>query len=175
VPPPPPPPAPPPPAVNDIPIPRNAWKATYYNGTSLSGAPLLIRQENRGGYPLDYNWGTGSPAPGVVPNDNWSARWQGIFYFDAGDYRFNLQSREGARVNIDNIRILDRWAGGDQSQSNTFNGLGAGEHTLTVEYFKGGGNGYIRVWMDRVGSGGSSPTPTPPPPSGGGAGAHWDE
>ena len=46
------------------------WQATYWNNTDLSGPPALQRAEGN----LDYDWGTGSPAPGVNA-DQFSARW----------------------------------------------------------------------------------------------------
>ena len=37
------------------------WQASYWNNTSLSGTPVLQRQETA----LDHDWGTGSPGSGV--------------------------------------------------------------------------------------------------------------
>jgi hypothetical protein len=112
------------------------WQAAYFNNDQLSGSPVLVRGEPRGGKaPLDQNWGQGSPAAGVVPVDHWSARFEGTFYFEAGDYTFLAGSDDGVRLYLDGIKILDNWSPGYHEVTNNFFGLSAGNHRVTVEYF----------------------------------------
>ncbi|MFN2202925.1 MAG: PA14 domain-containing protein [Caldilineaceae bacterium] len=139
------------------------WQATYFNNTDLSGAAVLVRGEPRGQQaPLDYNWGDGSPAPGVVNNDFFSARWVGSFYFEAGDYTFQVNVDDGARLFIDGIRVIDAWSDGYQEVSNVFYGVGAGNHQITVEYYERTGGAAIRAWWWRSASGGGSSQPSQP-------------
>jgi uncharacterized protein YgiM (DUF1202 family) len=136
------------------------WQATYYNNTDLSGTAVLARGEPRGSqWPLDYNWGDGSPAPGVVNNDYFSARWVGSFYFDAGDYTFQVNVDDGARLFIDGIRVIDAWSDGYKEVSNVFYGVGTGNHQITVEYYERTGGAAIRAWWWLGSSGGSSSQP----------------
>lgn len=44
------------------------WQAAYWNNADLAGSPVLWRAEAN----LDYNWGTGSPAP-EINADHFSA------------------------------------------------------------------------------------------------------
>jgi PA14 domain len=135
------------------------WAAQYYNNTDLSGNPVLVRREPRQPYPLDQDWGNGSPAPGVINDDNWSARWVGTFGFDSGDYMFQARTDDGVRVYIDGIRVIDAWSDGFKQPSNQFKRLGAGNHQITVEYYERGGTAFNRVWWSRVtgnGGGGSN-------------------
>jgi uncharacterized protein YraI len=136
------------------------WAAQYYNNPDLSGNPLLVRREPRQPYPLDQDWGNGSPAPGVINDDNWSARWVGTFSFDSGDYMFQARTDDGVRVYIDGIRVIDAWSDGFKQPSNQFKQLGAGNHQITIEYYERGGTAFNRVWWWRVtgnsGGGGSS-------------------
>ena len=131
------------------------WQATYYSGTNLSGAPLLSRREPRGVNPLDYDWGSGSPLDGTVartqPVDNFSARWRGQFRFAAGDYRFRAVADGGVRVYLDGLLVIDEWSDGATSASNVFRNVGAGEHTVTVEYYERSGEAAVRVSWLRVG------------------------
>ena len=47
--------------------PDNAWLATYFNATTPQGPPVFARTEPAGSiYPLDYDFGPGSPVPGVI-------------------------------------------------------------------------------------------------------------
>jgi uncharacterized protein YraI len=133
------------------------WQAAYYNNPNLSGNPALTRREPRASYPLDQNWGGGSPASGIINDDNWSARWTGTFYFDAGDYQFQTNTDDGVRLYIDGLRVIDAWGDGYKEPSNQFRRLGAGNHQITIEYYERGGGALNRVWWWRTGgSGGSS-------------------
>lgn len=123
------------------------WDAAYYPGTTPTGNPLVRRQEARGqSYPLDYNWGTGSPAPDELGVDFWSARWTGRFNFDAGNYVFRIRSDDGVRVWLDGQLVIDQWRDGLKEAENRFMGVGGGEHTVTVEYYERSGSAQVRVW-----------------------------
>ena len=144
------------------------WNASYFNNTDLTGSAALVRGEPRGQhYPLDYNWGDGSPAPGVVNNDYFSGRWVGSFHFDAGDYTFQVNADDGARLYIDGIRVIDAWSDGYKQASNVFYGVGKGSHQITVEYYERTGGAAIQAWWWRGTSGGGGTQPPTPPPSGG--------
>ncbi len=128
------------------------WEASYYNNPNLLGNPVLVRREARSPYPIDYNWGNGSPAAGVVNNDNWSVRWRGRFAFNAGNYMFQARSDDGVRIYIDGIRVVDGWTDGYKEPANQFLGIGPGDHEITVEFFERGGTAFNRVWWYRTDS-----------------------
>src|SRR4030042_213334 len=46
------------------------WQASYYNNKTLSGSPVLVRNESD----LNSDWGSSSPDPSVNA-DSFSARW----------------------------------------------------------------------------------------------------
>jgi uncharacterized protein YraI len=128
-----------------------AWQASYFNGKGFGSKPILTRGEPRSGsYQLDYDWGRGSPAPGV-PVDLFSARWVGTFNFEGGDYRFHATTDDGVRVYIDGIRILDQWLNGYYANvTNVFRGLGPGNHEIVVEYYESYGDALVQVWWERI-------------------------
>jgi len=134
---------------------NNAWEANYWNNVSLSGGPAITRGEPHDRYPLDRDWGDGSPVPGVIGNDNWSARWRGRFYFDPGDYTFKARADDGVRVSIDGIRVLDGWTDGHKEIQNTFRGVGSGQHEILIEYYERSGVAYNRVYWFKDTGGGS--------------------
>ena len=134
---------------NDI-----AWQASYYYGTSPSGNPAFSQQETRGQNPLDYNWSTGSPqsvalGTNVVGNDYWSARWQGDFSFENGNYVFRANVDDGVRLYLDGLLVLDQWRDGYKEVSNRVIGVGPGQHTVVVEYYERTGNASIQLWWYR--------------------------
>ncbi|MEM4169199.1 MAG: glycoside hydrolase family 3 N-terminal domain-containing protein, partial [Thermoproteota archaeon] len=47
-------------------------KAEYFSNRELKGEPVLTRVDEQ----VSFNWGTGSPGPGI-PEDNFSVRWTG--------------------------------------------------------------------------------------------------
>ena len=126
-----------------------AWQAIYYK--DKFGTQVLARGEPRSGSrQLDYNWGRGSPADGI-PVDWFSARWIGTFNFEGGDYKFHATVDDGVRVYIDGILLIDQWTNGFHNDiTNTFLGLGAGNHQVTVEYYETQGDALIQVWWERV-------------------------
>jgi len=163
-------PAPPPPPPTAVPQPTpvpqpttapanpnvtNGWYVNYWNNTSMSGGAAISRNEARDRYPLDRNWGTGSPVPGVINNDNFSARWIGNYYFDPGDYVFYAHSDDGVRVYIDGQRVIDAWSDGGKNVQNTFYGVGGGQHQITIEYYEHTGDASIRVYWQKTSGGGS--------------------
>lgn len=135
--------------------PTNGWNASYWNNTDLGGGPAITRGEARDRYPLDRDWGNGSPVPGVIGNDNWSARWVGNYYFDPGDYIFKTRSDDGVRVFIDGQLVIDAWRDGHKDVQNKFHGIGGGQHQITIEFYERAGVAYNRVYWYRDTGGGS--------------------
>jgi uncharacterized protein YraI len=106
------------------------WRGEYYDNHSLSGAPVLVRNDPS----IDFYWDV-SPGPGV-PADNFSARWTRSLYFPAYVYRFNLVVDDGARLWLDDRLIIDGWRSGPAATYSTELGLSEGTHTLKLEYFE---------------------------------------
>jgi uncharacterized protein YraI len=127
----------------------NEWDARYFNNPNLAGSPVLIQSEYDSGYPLDRNSQELAVMRGVVPVNNFSVRWTGTFYFQGGNYTFRASAEGGVRVYVDDIRVINAWTTGPKEVSNTFLNLGAGEHTVRVEFFDRYGDARIRVWWDR--------------------------
>lgn len=66
-------------------ITREGLEAKFFNNTTWSGSPVYTRIDGN----VDFNWSSGSPAPGIVNPDNYSASWSGFFVApSAGNYKF---------------------------------------------------------------------------------------
>ena len=109
----------------------NAFTGCYYNNITLSGSPSLVRTDSL----INFNWGTDSPAAAVTPL-NFSARWQGYFTFQAGEYTFNTLASDGLRLYIDGQLILDRWRDQPGYMYNIRRTITQGAHLVTVEYYE---------------------------------------
>ncbi len=107
------------------------WQASYWNNTSLTGNPILQRQE----VSIDYNWGLGSPDP-VVHSDQFSARWQRYIETGSGWYRFTATSDDGIRVYVDGELLIDQWNDHPPTTFSASKSLSSGHHLLKVEYYE---------------------------------------
>lgn len=123
------------------------WRGEYYANRDLAGSPVLVRNDVN----LDFAWGDGSPAAGI-PNDNFSVRWTRTIYFDSDTYRFHVRVDDGARLFIDDQLVIDQWSDGSEREFTNDRYLGAGNHTLRVEYYDHTGVARILVWWERANS-----------------------
>jgi uncharacterized protein YkwD/chitodextrinase len=132
----------------------NAFTGCYYNNTTMSGAPVLIRTDAQ----VNFDWFYKGPDPSVTP-DNFSVRWQGNFQFDQGSYTFTAVASDGIRVYIDGNAVIDQWV--DQSPNwmfRTTQTLSQGAHLVTVEYYER--TGWPTAHVTWKGSG-TGPSPAP--------------
>lgn len=118
---------------------QTGWQASYWNNTTLSGAPTLIRQE----LTLNYDWGFRAPGP-QVENDSFSARWVKSETLPEGTYRFSGIADDGIRVWINDIQIIDAWELAGQQTVSAEIYLDAGTYETRVEYVEYGGIASIR-------------------------------
>lgn len=120
----------------------NALTAAFYSGTSLSGTPLLQRQDTT----INYSWGGGSPGSGV-PNDNFSVRWNGYLTAPTtGVYTFYVSSDDGQRLYINGSLVVDDWVAHGTTTRNTTVSLTAGDPvSFTYEMFENGGGAVARA------------------------------
>ncbi len=124
------------------------WRGEYFDNTTLSGAPRLVRDDGA----IDFDWGSGSPDPSL-PADNFSVRWTRTLGFNAGTYRFFTSTDDGVRVWVDGNLVVDAWI--DQSMSQTRTGdiyLASGQHKIVVEYYEHGVTAGAHVWWQLMGN-----------------------
>ncbi len=129
------------------------WRGDYFANPTLSGAAGMVRNDIQ----IAFDWGFNSPAPGVVPADNFSVRWtRQVFFAEQRVYRFGLRVDDGARVRIDGVTILDAWREGSAADFTVDRFVQAGMRTVEVEYFD-------RAGVAEVFFNWSLLTPPPPP------------
>ena len=120
------------------------WEADYFDNNKLEGDEVLERDEGL----INFNWGTGAPAP-EVPADNFSVRWKQDADFEEGTYIFNLWMDDGARLWVDDVLLIDSWEQGRYRLKQASRYMSAGEHRIRVEYFEHTGHAQIEVGWDR--------------------------
>ena len=127
------------------------WRGEYYNNTSLAGTPALVRNDQA----ISFRWGESSPARGIRA-DNFSARWTRTLDFAPGLYRITVGADDGARLWIDDQRLIDEWHASPFREHEVVVGLN-GRHRVRLEYLELGGNAAVYLSWQRI----ATPTPTP--------------
>jgi len=122
------------------------WTASYWNGSEFIGAPLASEFLSGG---VNLNFGTSSPNA-AVNADNFVARYASTQIFNQGTYEFILSYDDGARVFIDNVLVLDRFAGPPAQDQRFQQTLTAGTHSLTVEFREATDNAQILFGWQQV-------------------------
>jgi hypothetical protein len=127
---------------------QDSWTASYWNNPNLSGSPVYQRSEVAS---INYNWGNGSPIPGIINSDFFSIQWRGDRHFDPGRYRFNITSDDGVRLWVDGKLIINEWhdsTGITYSAEMDF--LESGMRPIILEYYENTGLASISFNWERV-------------------------
>jgi PKD repeat protein len=116
------------------------WKGEYFDNPTVAGSPQVIRNDSA----INFNWGTTSPIPGVIPDNNYSVRWTQTINFARGDYMFKAEVSGGVRIWLDGQILIDSWVAEPLRPLEATAFLDRGGHSFRVEYFKETGQGAIR-------------------------------
>jgi hypothetical protein len=121
--------------------PINNWRGEYFNNTSLSGAPALVRDDAA----ISFDWGSGSPAPGTIGADRFSARWTRTLNLPAGRYRFAMTVDDGGRLWVNNHLLLESWRDQPATTYTEEIYLPGGPVPIKMEYYENGGYAVARM------------------------------
>lgn len=129
------------------PPPAQGWRGEYFANRDLQGPPAFVRDDPD----LNFRWGGASPGPGLG-GVNFSVRWTRTLDFVGGNYTFRAAADDGVRVYLDGWLVIDEWRiGATQTFETRFDGVGAGAHTLTVEYFQAEGDAVLSFGFEQIG------------------------
>ena len=137
------------------PPPAGEFRAQYFNNTSLTGAPAVVRNEQE----INHSWGSSSPDP-LINNDHFSARWEGVFNFDDADYEFTITADDGVRLWVNEELLIDKWIDQAPTTYTVQSSLTSGEHTIKMEYYEKTGGATAKLSWEEIGV---SEPPQPPP------------
>jgi len=141
-------------------VPPEAWKGEYFNNETLTGSPVMVRNDGFGS--LFFNVGTGGPGPFCFPYvDNFSVRWTRTVNLAAGIYRFTTTADDGVRLYVDGVLKIDAFVVQAPTTYTADVELTAGNHVLKVEYFERGGG--AQLFLDWIPIGGAVCQNTVPP------------
>ena len=121
------------------PLPTADWTATYFANPNLQGAPVFVARVNS----ISFDWGDSSPVPGLVPADQFSARFEQTISLRGGLYRFRVQADDGVRVWIGGELVIDEWHLAAPPVYQVERQI-SGPTSIRIEYFEAGGQAKIR-------------------------------
>lgn len=113
---------------------EHLWHAEYFNNTSLSGNPAVVRNDSS----INFNWGLSGPVLGVR-RDDFSVRWTRTVQMQPGRYRFTTRTDDGVRLWVNNRLIIDRWVVQPARTHVVEVDLPGGATPIRMEYFERGG------------------------------------
>ena len=118
-------------------VPSDHWSGEYYDNMTLSGSPVMVRDDGTGF--LNFDWGGGSPSTACgVPSDNFSVRWTRSLHFDCGIYRFTATGDDGVRLYVDGQLKIDGWKDQAPTPYTVDVYLSSGNHDIKMEYYQHG-------------------------------------
>ncbi len=122
------------------------WRGEYYNNRTLQ-EPATFSESTE---TIDFDWG-GSAPDSRLNSNNFSVRWHRTFFFDPGDYKFYaaIEEDDNVRLTLDGWEIFNKYRDSEGTVEGYFAELGAGYHTLELEYQDHGDKAKIKFWWKR--------------------------
>ncbi len=125
-------------------------QGTYYKGIYLSGSPLLNRIDPSIDFEFTYSKQPVvlSPAPGVVPEDEYSVRWTGqVQPIYSENYTFSVLSDDGVRLWVNGVQLIDNWTNQSATEKSGSIVLQAGQkYDIKLEYYENTGEAVTKLY-----------------------------
>lgn len=101
---------------------------------------------------VNFEWGTGGPHPSLGP-DNFSVCWTGfVTPTQSGEYTFFTATDDGARLWVNNVKLVDQWVDQGTTEVSGTATLTAGTaYPVRMEYFENGGGAVAKLLWEGPG------------------------
>jgi hypothetical protein len=122
--------------------------ARYYNDPSTGATKFTTLVRTRTDATVNFDWASGSPIPGVVKTDNFSARWTGQVQAPVtGNYTFSTVSDDGVRVWVNGVLRINNWTNhAPTTNTSAAIPLVAGtRYSIVMEYYERTGGAVARL------------------------------
>jgi len=120
----------------------NGLKGEYFKGSNFE--TLKYTQDDG---KIDFDWGTGSPDPTNLGNDQFSVRWTGqIQPVYSEKYTFYATADDGVKLTINGKILFDSLTTqGPKIQHDTITLLSGQKYDITLEYKENDGNAFCNL------------------------------
>ena len=130
--------------------PADAYHAEYWNWPGINEIPGTSAQLSRDEEKIDHDWGEGSPGGSISP-DRFLARWTRTVSLAPGDYDFAVTADDGVRLDIDGVRVIDKWIDEGPTAYHATVPIDGGPHRIVMQYYENGGGAVARLGYQPVG------------------------
>lgn len=117
----------------------------YFNKQDMAfnGPPTFIRTDPT----INFNWGTGSPVPGIIDNDIFTVQWVGeVLPQFSEKYTFFFTSDDGVRLWVNDQLLIDKWIPQAATEwSGDIDLAAETKYPIRIEYFEAGGEAVARL------------------------------
>lgn len=118
----------------------NGLLGQYYGDKNLS-----LLKFTRVDSAINFDWGDKSPSDSLSV-DNFSVRWTGrVKVNKSGWYTFYVASDDGARLWIDNNKLIDAWYDHSLKKFSRITYLSSGFHDIKLEYYENSGRAAVML------------------------------
>jgi len=141
--------------VNPAPGAGTGLTGRYYNDLS-TGTKFTTLVHMRTDATVNFDWGSGSPVPGVVQANNFSVRWTGQVEAPVtGNYTFSTVTDDGVRLWVNGVLRIDRWTNNAPTTNTSAPiALVAGmKYSVVMEYYERKGGAVARLRWGYPGQG----------------------
>lgn len=117
----------------------------YYNqqNRSFNGPPTFIRTDQT----INFDWGSGSPVPGILDSDFFTVQWVGeVLPQFSEKYTFFFTSDDGVRLWVNDQLIIDKWIPQAATEwSGDIDLMAEVKYPIRIDYFEEGGNAVAKL------------------------------
>ncbi len=115
----------------------------YFDNADFTSATTPVARVDA---PVNFNWGTGSPATGIA-NTTYSVRWTGAVVPAFSEvYTFTVTADDGVRLWVDNELVIANWVNQSAKAVSGQIALHAGQPTaIKLEYYQNTGSASVRL------------------------------
>jgi len=121
--------------------PKNTFVGRYYNNTEFKGTPSEVVNES--GAILSLTNTSGEFYKNWTNRTNFTARFEGMFWFDAGDYDFVSIRDDGMKIWVDDDSLFAKWGESAVKAEMSQKTMTAGWHRIRIDYVNYGGPGTL--------------------------------
>ena len=145
----------------------NGLSATYFDSLGFTG-PTVTRVDPT----VNFDWGSGSPAPGIDVN-TFSVRWTGqVEAAVTGAHTFYTLSDDGVRLWVNNVLLVNNWTDHPPTENSGTINLTAGQrYDVKMEFYDNAHGAVAKLFWSAPGLAKQVvpqarlfPTNSPPPP-----------